>query len=130
MLTEKEERRIPLALTAIFYLLNFYLLKNQPLIYPLKIFLLGSCLAVVIVMIINFFWKISTHMVGIGGIIGTLIGLSFRTNSNLSLLIIIFTIFSGLVGFSRLKLNAHTPSQIYLGFLMGVITEWTLFLIF
>ena len=37
---------------------------------------------------------------------------------------------AGIVGYARLKLNAHTPAQVYSGFLLGVVVEIiTLFLI-
>lgn len=128
MLTEKEERRIPFLLTSVFYLVNFYLLNKLTLITSLKFFLLGSCIAVVAAMLISFFWKISTHMAGIGGIAGTLIGLSFRMNLNLYSLVIVVVFISGIMGFARLKLNAHTHLQVYAGFLLGVFSELGLFL--
>ena len=35
---------------------------------------------------------------------------------------------AGLVGWSRLHLNAHTPGQVYAGYVLGVATVWiTLF---
>jgi len=35
---------------------------------------------------------------------------------------------SGLTGFARLKLQAHTPAQIYSGFALGFLTIMALFL--
>ena len=129
MLSEREERRLPLLLTSIFYLLNFYLLNKLALTPSLKIFLLGSCIGIVLTMLISFFWKISTHMIGIGGLVGLLIGLSLRMESNLYQLIIIGLLISGIISFARLKLNTHTAAQVYLGFLLGVSSELGLFLL-
>jgi membrane-associated phospholipid phosphatase len=44
------------------------------------------------------------------------------------LIIIIFV--SGLVATARLKLNAHTPAQVYTGFLAGFIIELGLMLFY
>jgi hypothetical protein len=129
MLNEAEERRIPLMLTAVFYLVNYYFLNSLSLIGSLKIFLLGTCIAVVLTLVINIFWKISTHLVGIGGIIGMLIGLSLKLYVNFYVLIIIAVILAGLIAFSRIRLLAHTPGQVYIGFLIGLIPEIILFLI-
>lgn len=128
MLTEKEERRTPLLLTCVFYLLNYYLLSKLPLIASLKLFLLGSCIGIVATMLISFFWKISTHMVGIGGIAGLLIGLSLRMGLNFYEMLIVIFLISGAIGFARLKLNTHTSSQIYFGFILGITSELGLFL--
>lgn len=127
-LTEKEERRIPFLLTAVFYLLNFYILNKFEVMSSLKFFLLGSCVAIVASVIVSFFWKISVHMIGIGGIVGVLVGLSFRLGLDLYYLIIPAVLVTGIIGFARLKLNAHSPAQVYVGFLLGLFSELGLFL--
>jgi len=130
MLSESEERKPPMILTSAFYLLNYYLLSKMPIHSGLKVFLLGTCVGVVIALIVNMFWKISTHAIGIGGILGVLLGLSFRMHYNLSVLIIVAVLLFGFIGFARLKLNAHSPGQIYVGFAVGIISEAALYFIF
>jgi membrane-associated phospholipid phosphatase len=67
-------------------------------------------------------------MVGIGGLIGMMLSLVILLNYDLMLYIILGVIASGLVGASRLYLKEHTPSQVYLGFLLGVFCQFILFL--
>jgi len=43
-------------------------------------------------------------------------------------LIAVTILVSGLIGFARLKLQAHTPAQIYAGFILGFFTIFVLFL--
>ena len=69
-------------------------------------------------MIINK-WKISSHMIGIGGITGLIFALSFRLQVLPIIYMISVFLISGLVGYSRLKLNAHNPAQLYSGYLMS-----------
>ena len=123
----KEERRLPYLITAMFYFVESYLLTLTHASGFVNSWILGSTLLILIVMVINLFWKISAHMVAIGGLCGMMIALSYRLQINLHYqLILLFTI-AGLVGFARLKPNSHSPSQVYVGFLLGVSTELFLF---
>jgi len=67
--------------------------------------------------------KTSLHTLGIGGIIGFVIVMSYEYQLNFNLLIACLFILSGLIAFSRLKLKAHVPKEIYLGFIVGFITQ-------
>lgn len=60
-------------------------------------------------------------MLGMGGIVGTLIGLILRYQVDALNLVMTLVLVSGLVGYSRLKLNAHTPLQVYIGFVLGML---------
>jgi membrane-associated phospholipid phosphatase len=64
-------------------------------------------------------WKISAHMIGIGGITGLIAYLIYYLHVNLEIYLIVIVLVSGLTGTARLILNAHHPSEIYSGFLMG-----------
>ncbi len=122
----KEERTLPYLMTIIFYYLASYLLKQLQISPIFYYFILGATFLIIITLIINFFWKISIHMIGIGGMLGTLMGLSFLWMIDIPFLIILLVLCSGVTGFARLKLNAHNPAQIYSGFLLG--TSFMLFL--
>jgi hypothetical protein len=87
---------------------------------------LGAAAAIAISVIINMKWKISIHMVGIGGLVGTFFGLSAFLLVDLRMTIIFFILIAGLLGAARLKLGAHKPSQIYVGFLAGFLCEYLL----
>ncbi len=125
----KEERTLPYLMTIIFYYLASYLLKQLQISPIFYYFILGSTFLIIITLIINFFWKISIHMIGIGGMFGTLMGLSFLFMIDIPFLIILLVLCSGITGFARLKLNAHNPAQIYSGFLLGTSFMLLLFLV-
>jgi len=116
----REERVYPYLVISIIYFLIYLLIKktNIPDIY--SFFLICSTALSLLLLMINFKYKISAHTAGMGGVCGLFIGLSNRLDLDLSLLIIILIAFSGLVAFSRLKLNAHKSSEVYSGFLAGV----------
>ena len=72
-----------------------------------------------IVYVVNFFWKISAHATGIGGLMGCVIFLSFFFYKIPLFLIIVLSLCSGWVMWSRLELNAHTPAQLAAGYAVG-----------
>ncbi len=124
----KEERILPYLVTGMLYYLSYHLLTQLQILEPYNMIILGATFLVVVALIINFWWKISIHMISIGGILGTFIGISISLMLNIPLIIIILTLCSGLVGYARLQQNEHKPSQIYSGFLIGLSIMMVLFL--
>lgn len=125
---DKTERRLPYLITATFYILTYYLLQKFNLSVLVYIVMLGASTAILIAMFINFKWKISAHMVGIGGLIGVLTGLTIRLHMNFIFLIVLFILLAGFLGTARLILKAHVPSQIFVGFFVGCFTQLSLFI--
>lgn len=82
----------------------------------------GTAITMLIAMCINFFWKISAHMIGIGGILGGLMGISHVYFMNPYWGFILGFAAAGLLGSSRLILRRHTPAQVYVGFGLGFTT--------
>lgn len=127
-MTHREERIWPFVVTAIFYYLGYYLIKQLDLQPVFVLFMLGAFVTVVAGLIISFFWKISVHMIGIGGLTGAFISLSLRLMLDMPLLIIMLIFLSGLTGFARLKLGTHDPAQVLAGFIAGFSVFMLLFL--
>lgn len=123
----REERIYPLFMTSVFYYITFYMLKQVQAFPVFSIFLFGSVILAVLTLLINFFWKISIHSVAIGGVLGAFLSLAVRYQMDNTLPIIITIIIAGLIGYARLKLNAHKPLQVYSGFLLGIIIMAVLF---
>jgi len=115
-----EERKLPYLLTVIYYIILYYFLKELSLPPILYLIFLGSILASIFTLIINLKWKISAHMIGMGGIVGSLIGISERLSIDLNYILMTSFLISGMVGTARLYLNAHNPPQIFAGFLLGL----------
>jgi len=124
----QKERILPLFTVAMLFYGTYYLLKQEPFYALFNIFMLGSTLLVIISIFINYFTKISLHMMAQGGLTGAFTGfiLAFQQPYYGWLYVMLFI--AGLTGFSRLKLNAHTPRQVYGGFGLGVLVMLMLFL--
>lgn len=124
----REERRIPYLAASIFYSAQSYFLMNTEVPVLIKALMFGATLLVVSVLLINLFWKISAHMTGIGGLCGMMISISYRLQLNVHVILIALFLIAGIIAWSRLKLGAHHPVQVYAGFLFGVFAELILFL--
>jgi hypothetical protein len=116
------ERIIPMAFTLIPYIFSYYFLNRLPIVEEIPGFMLGASITIALVLIISVWWKISIHMVGIGGITGLFFALSIRFYADVTWLLVAAVLIAGLVAWSRLSLNAHKPAQVYLGFAIGWIT--------
>lgn len=126
-LNEQRDRRVPFIFTGVCYTICYILIRriNIPagffpynMIYPL---IMGGTISVVFALLVNTWFKISIHMIGIGGLTGAVIALTLLTGLPLGKLIIVLVALSGLTGFARLQLNAHTPAQVYTGFIAGAV---------
>ena len=116
---EASERKIPFLISIILYFALYYLLRKLALPELVYLLLLGTILSIVVCFFITIIWKISIHMIAVGGVIGSLLALSIRLGADFILPIYIVILLAGFVGYARLKLYAHTPAQVYSGFLLG-----------
>ncbi len=116
------ERIIPLLVTGIFFMIGYYFLKKFQLPAFIPLFFLGTLVALIISLSISFFWKISIHMVGIGGVLGALIAISTKYGVNTNMWLLLGIGISGLLASCRLALDAHNPKQVYSGFFIGMLS--------
>jgi membrane-associated phospholipid phosphatase len=127
-LSKREDRTLPYIVSIIFFYLAYYILKQLQISAVYYYFMIGATMLNILVMGINFLWKISSHMASIGALAGMIVGLSYFLGTSYFGLIAVILMVSGLIGYARLKLQAHTPAQIYSGFLLGFFTIVALFL--
>jgi len=120
---KRKERPMPLLLASIWFACAYYILQEILLFAPiLNSILIGSIIIVFCSSIISAFWKISLHMLGVGGGVGVLFSLNFLFGG-LSSVIIIALFICGILGIARNLEKAHNHSQIYAGFILGFLLE-------
>lgn len=76
-LSEQKDRTYPYIVTALFYFGLFYLLMDVNIWPSIKLFIIGGGLAILLTALVNLKYKISAHMVGLGGLLGILISVSY-----------------------------------------------------
>ena len=116
-----KQRTTPYIYTLICYGFWGYFLRVT---MQLPIFLLfvvvGAMVALLLVTIINNWWKISAHLTGIGGLLGGICSFALNYSTLPLVLIIIVFVVALLLMYARIYLNAHTPLQVVCGFLLGL----------
>ncbi len=127
-LLDRSERVFPLLLTAIMFFFTYYMLRQLTLPSLLYFYFMGATLLVLLVLLISFFWKISIHMVSLGGFTGFLIVTSLMLQLDISWLIALAFLVSGVTASARLQLRAHVPAEVYAGYLLGLAGMLLLFL--
>lgn len=120
-LSDRRERVLPF-LVMIFSIMVFVFFVNRMQVpFWLMGLLIGSALALLLAMFINFYWKISVHGIGIGGLLGATMGIARIHMINAYWLFIGLILIAGLVASARIILNKHTPMQMYGGVCLGFI---------
>ena len=116
----KEERILPIILTAISMITGFFFLKEIFVYAPIiKSIYLGALYIVLLSLIITKSWKISLHMLAVGGATGVFLILEMLLGQSQHYLMF-FIFLAGVVGFARYSLKAHDLKQIYTGFILGL----------
>ncbi len=118
---KREERVYPILAAAVFYYVTYYLLKGIQVSTIFSFYMLGATFLSICALVINFYRKISLHMIGMGSFVGLFVGLTLNFGLNFNLQVVTGILLSGVVGYARLKSNAHQPAEIYTGFLMGAM---------
>ncbi len=117
---ERGERIPPYLLTLIYYGMMWYLLQRTPLHWTVGALFIGIFVALLFTTLITLKWKISAHMVGIGGVLGAICGLTTLHGLNTFFVIAGLILVAGILGTMRLLITDHTPAQIYAGTALGV----------
>ncbi len=120
----REERTLPLLLTLIYFCMAYYLLRKTPN-HPATLALFTSIImSIAAALLINLRWKISLHMVGVGGLVGMSLGLWLLHGAQTGYLPWLFLL-AGALGTARLLVTDHAPAQIYAGAAVGAVATFT-----
>jgi hypothetical protein len=123
---EKSDRRMPFLLVTLFYVLTTYFLKQKTELDPI----LWQGMAVMTTAVafltgVTYFWKMSAHLTGLGGLLAVIgiLGVYFPSLP-VAYLLVGALLLGGLLASSRLYLDAHRPAEVYVGFLVGFVICW------
>lgn len=123
---ERRERLIPLFLSVVFYGFGLYLFRKYGIPFFIQQFLLVAIICLLIAVLVHFWWKISTHMMGIGGILGLISSFNYLFSIDITFVLILTIIVAGVIGTARLYLKSHNQAQVYSGFMVGFIISFAI----
>ncbi len=121
------ERRLPLLINCILILLIVNRVLPFDEIPELYYFFLGilistiTCLALALVK-----FKASIHMIGASGFFMFAVALSIHFKININATMALMCIILGAIATSRLHLKAHTPTELVVGFFVGLLPQLTI----
>jgi hypothetical protein len=120
----QKDRIIPFVACGIWYFWIWYVWRNLPdypheaVIFPMAIWIASS-----LGLLANIYLKISLHAISMGVMLCFFIYLALSGWSDMGLYLSIAIFITGLVTTSRLLISDHTQKEIYLGLLLGIISQ-------
>ena len=116
------ERQQTIITVVVIYGFTYFFFPQKFIPDYLRAVLLSTIIGLFIAFIINRKMKISLHASAWGGCVSVLLYLLFQIGGSVFFnLFMLGTLIAGLVGFSRLFLNAHTDRELYTGYLSGFL---------
>lgn len=120
-----KERTIPLMATMIFYFWVSHVFNSVPAAIPLslKVLLLGNFWGLILIFIVNIFTKISLHTSAAGCMIGVILVCMIHGSVNMTIPLLVSIVIAGIVGSARMILGAHQRGDIWLGYILGILSQ-------
>lgn len=123
-LKTQRERIIPYAICMIYYFWMWYVLHNQPEIpQPTVLLSLSIFIASIAGWLANIYMKISMHAISMGVMVTFILLLAFSQEISFGLYISIALLITGLVCTVRFIVSDHTQKEVYVGLLVGIVSQ-------
>jgi hypothetical protein len=127
MLQKVDQRRIPLFISCILLYLLAFKSITESILPELHYFILGGLLSNILTFLYLFMKvKASIHQMGIAALSCFVMGLSAHYQVDLTYGIAVLILLNGLVASSRLAMQAHTYTELAIGFGLGAIPQLAL----
>ena len=121
-ISDRKERPIPFFLTFLCYLFGAVWLSRVGFNFFYIAPIIGAAVSILIILPINHFWKISAHLSGIGGLCGGMFTFAIIYGTTPIIPLVCLILLSGILGWSRIELKAHTLGQVCCGWLNGFLS--------
>lgn len=116
----REKRLVPYLMTIVSYVACLVTMYRIHLPRYMSGIIAATLICMVICTVINFRWKISTHMASGGMMVGGLCSFSLIFQFNPVGWLCFFILLSGLLGSARIIVRQHTLNEVGGGFLVGL----------
>lgn len=125
-ISKPNERTLPFVIAALCYIGEAIYLMTIHAPLWLCNFMISATLSIVVVMIINLFWKVSAHTCAMGGCVALV---AWLISNKLALpamfvVLLLVIVFTGIVGSARLVRRLHTLPQVIVGAIIGFVSVY------
>lgn len=119
--SQRKERTVPFLVVMFYQLLGYYALTRPGVFLPSEVLSLVVAMiaSLLVAMLLTRWIKVSMHLLAQGGALGALWSFNLLHHLGLEQLLPVGFLLAGLVGWSRMRLGVHTPTELALGFLTG-----------
>ena len=123
-LQAQKDRIIPFVACGIWYFWIWYVWHNLPE-YPVVAaqFALAIFVAASIGLLVNIYMKVSMHAISMGVMITFILLLAFSEDISFGVYISVALFIAGLVCTARFIVSDHTQKEVYVGLLVGIISQ-------
>lgn len=128
-LSHREHRHMPYVVALLSYTACLVIMTRINAAMFFRGVVMAALVSQIICVIINVWWKVSTHMVGIGGLVGALNAFSILFFYNPVWPFCALLLLSGVLGTSRIILRQHSLAQVLTGFGIGYVCAMVFILI-
>jgi membrane-associated phospholipid phosphatase len=121
-IAKRSERTLPFLIVLAYFVLTYVLLVTGETLYIPAVYLstwVGLIASIALALLITKRFKISMHMLGQGGLLGTVMAVQnvhFESNFELNAILVLL---AGAVGWARIRLGVHRHVEVYSGYLLG-----------
>lgn len=130
-LKKRKERKLPLAIMVVLFYALGNLFKRILILEEISLLFHATSLGLIITyFLLNFSIKSSIHLLSIGISCGFFMMVALKSDESYMLIIVINFLIAGLLGSARLHLKAHSPKEVYVGFLIGISTVFGMHIIY
>ena len=119
-LGRREKRFVPYGLTIISYLACLLTMHRIHLPRYMTGIITASLICMLVCTMLNFKWKVSTHVASGRMMVGGLLSFSFLFQFNPVGWLSFFILLTGMLGTARMIICQHTLIEIFVGFLVGM----------
>lgn len=127
MIPNIKQRKLPLVFQVFVLMFLYYTFVKYPILEGLGYVFLASAISVFGAFVLLYCRiKASLHQLGIAGLLFFVILFSVKNATNYTTLISVLIITNGLIASSRLKLKAHSCSELLIGAMLGIIAQLVL----
>lgn len=122
-LETQRDRIIPYVICMIFYFWNWYALKNNRQVSEIVDLSLAIFISSILGFLANINLKVSMHAIAVAVMSTFMALLTLHDSSNLILYFCLSVVITGAVCTSRLIVSSHHPREVYLGLLIGILSQ-------
>ena len=118
---QRSKRFIPYILSIISYSFCLAMMHKLSIPWYMTGIILAALVVQIVCLLINFRWKLSEHMAGIGGVLGGIAAFSALFGYNPLWWLSLFILLAGVLGTARMILKHHTLGEVLCGFTVGFV---------